>query len=313
MVQAENLVMRFGVRPALRGISFHVKRGERVGFLGPNGAGKTTTLRILTGFLQPSSGSVRISGLSLDREGLRVRRSIGYLPERVPLYPDMRVSSYLRFVAGMKGWRGVEAKRRADEAIETCGVSAVIGRRIGVISHGYRQRVGLAQAVLGNPDLLILDEPTAGLDPEQASAFGEILRKLPGGKTVLLSTHILPEASRLCERILILDRGLLIADGTPERLESSLRTMQVIHLTVSGPVEVIRYALERVPGVRRALIAESGGETASIRIEAGQEEEPRSGIARAVIEAGGEVIELSRASMSLEEIYLRLTGEGKTG
>ena len=178
MVQAENLVMRFGVRPALRGLSFHVKRGERVGFLGPNGAGKTTTLRILTGFLRPSSGSVRLSGLSHDREGDQVRRSIGYLPERVPLYKDMRVSSYLRFVAGMKGWTGAGIKRRADEAMETCGVSAVAGRRIGVISHGYRQRVGLAQALLGNPDLLILDEPTAGLDPEQASAFGTILKKL---------------------------------------------------------------------------------------------------------------------------------------
>ena len=308
MIVAEDLTKRFGALHALRGVSFRVSPGEVVGFLGPNGAGKTTTLRILTGWLRPSGGGVRVAGFDPSADEEEARRRVGYLPERIPLYPEMRVLGYLRFVAAMKGFRGAERKRRAEEALERCGAGPVADRRTGAISHGFRRRVGLAQALLGDPEVLLLDEPTGGLDPEQAVSFRTLIGGLAGKRTILLSTHILTEASRLCGRVMIMDEGRLRAVDTPENLEKALRGGRRTRVLFAGPEEPVRDALRRVPGVGAV---ETGGEEEGQRVlflETDGSERPGA-IARAVIEGGGEPVEIGRERMSLEEIYLRLTVE----
>ncbi|MBN1826314.1 MAG: ABC transporter ATP-binding protein [Candidatus Eisenbacteria bacterium] len=308
MIVVEDLSKRFGAFHALRGVSFRVRAGEVVGFLGPNGAGKTTTLRILTGWLRPTAGRVRVAGHDPGDEGGEARRRIGYLPERVPLYPDMRVRGYLRFVAEMKGFSGREGERLASEALERCGADPVADRRTAAISHGFRQRVGLAQALLGDPDVLLLDEPTIGLDPEQAASFRALIRELAGERTILLSTHILTEAARLCGRVMILDEGELLAVDTPENLERALRGKGRTRVLFAGPMEDVRGALGRVPGV--VAVEEGGreGEYHRVLLETDGSEKPGA-FARAVLGAGGEPVELFRERMSLEEIYLRLTKE----
>ncbi|MFH1681364.1 MAG: ABC transporter ATP-binding protein [Candidatus Eisenbacteria bacterium] len=230
MIRVTDLTMRFGHRVALSGVSFEVRRGELAVLLGPNGAGKTTTLRILTGSLSPDSGSAELSGFNLRASPLEARRRTGFLPERVPLDDRMKVRSYLRFVSALKEIDRKDRERSVGRALERCGAARVSERRIGGLSHGYRQRVGLAQALLGDPEVLLLDEPTAGLDPEQTAGLREVLAGLKGERTLLISMHDLDEASRLADRALVLHEGTLIADGELKELVRESATLEEVYL-----------------------------------------------------------------------------------
>jgi ABC-2 type transport system ATP-binding protein len=218
MIEAQSLTKRFGPIAAVDDVSFHIDQGEIVGFLGPNGAGKSTTMRMLTGYMPATSGTARIAGFSVDDNPVKMKRSIGYLPESVPLYPEMRVVAFLRYVADAKGMPRGACKKEVDRVIERCGLIEMKNRIVGHLSKGYRQRVGLAQALVGNPPVLILDEPTVGLDPKQIKEIRGVIQELAEDRTVLLSTHILPEVSLLCQRVLIIDRGRLVAQDTMENL-----------------------------------------------------------------------------------------------
>ena len=240
MIDVRHLTKRYGERTAVNDLSFSVERGEVVGFLGPNGAGKSTTLRMLTGFLEPSAGEVRIAGFDAKKQPLEVKRSVGYMPEAVPLYLEMRVVEYLRYRAELKGVPRRDRKQNVDKALELANVADVRGRIIGQLSKGYRQRVGLADALVADPPLLILDEPTAGLDPNQIRQVRDLVRSLGREKTVLLSTHILPEVEAICGRVIILDRGRLVSSGRPEELRSVSGGVRALSLEAKVAADRLR-------------------------------------------------------------------------
>ena len=246
MIEVRNLTKSFARHTAVRGIDFNVERGEIVGFLGPNGAGKTTTLRMLTGYLPPTSGSARVAGYDIFRQSIDARRCIGYMPENVPLYDDMRVREYLKYRANLKGLTGSEARRRVNEVIDTCGLEGVRRKMIKVLSKGYRQRVGLADALVHQPELLILDEPTNGLDPNQIRQIRDLIKRLSERHTILLSTHILHEVEMTCSRVIIIDSGQIKAQDTPQNLVSGMRAAGRVHAEISGDPEVISPALQRL-------------------------------------------------------------------
>src|SRR6266516_4629259 len=234
MIEVEGLTKRYGPTLAVSEVSFEVRKGEVLGFLGPNGAGKTTTMRVITGYLPPSAGKVRVAGVDVVEEPLEAKRHTGYLPENPPVYPDMTVVEYLAFVARVKGLPRGEVKKRVDEVSEKCAITDVRERQIGKLSKGYRQRVGLAQALIHNPDVLILDEPTAGLDPKQIIETRERIRGFAGQHTVVLSTHILPEVSMTCGRVVIINKGRVVAEDTPENLTHRLQGAATVRLEVRG-------------------------------------------------------------------------------
>jgi len=303
MIEVENLTKRYGRHTAVDGISFRVHKGEILGFLGPNGAGKTTTMRILTCYLPPTDGTARVAGFDVFAQPLEVKRRVGYTPETPPLYPDMDVGSFLDFCAKIKGVPGKDRKAKISDVMEKTRVSDVRNTLIGRLSKGYRQRVGLAQAILHNPDVLILDEPTAGLDPKQIIETRELIKSLGGEHTIVLSTHILPEVSMTCGRVVIINKGRVVAEDTPENLTHRLQGAATVRLEVRGEAPEFEAVLAAVPGVKSVRLAKPG--LYGVDAEAGRD--VRAEIARAVVARGLDLIGLQQSGMSLEEIFLHLT------
>src|SRR5437867_1239465 len=249
MIEASHLTKEFGSIRAIDDVSFSIPRGEIAGFLGPNGAGKTTTMRILAGIFPPTSGRASIAGFDTRSHGLEARRRLGYFPENAPYYPDLSVSVYLRTVGKLKGIESSRRPRDIDSVLDACGLRQVATRLVGKLSKGYRQRVGLAQALLGDPEVLILDEPTVGLDPEQVTEIRSLIRRLGGDRTIILSTHILPEVSMVCGRVVIINRGTVVAVDTPEALTRRLTGADRVAVTVRGPAREVERSLRQLPGV----------------------------------------------------------------
>jgi len=316
MITVSGVSKRFGRTLAVDDVSFEVARGEVLGLLGPNGAGKTTTMRILACYLAADTGAASVAGFDVAAEPLEVRRRLGYLPENNPLYPEMTVREHLELVAAVRGVPRAEAPRRIGHAIEACALGQVAGRIIGQLSKGYRQRVGLAGALLHDPEILILDEPTVGLDPSQIIEIRELIRGIGREKTVLLSSHILPEVEATCQRVLIFNEGHLVGQGTPAELAAQARGSELVDVAVRGPRAAVAAALAAVPGV--AECAPAGGDEVGeqdgvarfrVRCEAGAD--PRAALAAAVVQGGWGLIELHAERLSLEDVFLKLTGEGK--
>ena len=301
MIQVENLTKFYGSHPAIEDVSFSVDKGEIVGFLGPNGAGKTTTMRILTGFLPPSSGSASVAGFDVFEDSVNARAHIGYMPETVPLYPEMTVSEYLDFFGQLR--RVPKRSQRVREVAGICGLDDMREARIGRLSKGYRQRVGLAQALIHNPDVLILDEPTVGLDPRQIIEVRQLIKSLAGDHTVILSTHILPEVSMVCQRVLIINDGSIVAEDTPEGLKASLQTADRVHIVVRRPSAELPARLQSVAGVQ----AVTAGEDGAYDVEFASGSDRREDLAAAVIQGGWGLLEMRQVGMSLEDIFLKLT------
>lgn len=314
MITVKELTRRYARTVAVNQISFSVDKGQIVGFLGPNGAGKTTTMRMLTCFLPPTSGTASVAGFDVLEQSLDVRRRIGYLPETPPLYPDMETHEYLRFVGRLKGLSGEELDRRVGYVMGRCNVADVKNKLLGKLSKGYRQRVGLAQAIVHNPDVLILDEPTAGLDPKQINETRELIRDLAGEHTILLSTHILPEVEQTCQQVIIINKGRVVATDSVANLEGRARGAETMLLEAGaaqgGPLDVdaVKQRLARVPGVGSVVVKEVRPTSAIFETESRKGELRRGDLARAVIEGGWDLNEMRPAAMSLEEIFLRLTG-----
>jgi ABC-2 type transport system ATP-binding protein len=313
MISVKDLSKKYARNTAVDHISFEVEKGRIVGFLGPNGAGKTTTMRMLTCFLPPSSGAATVAGFDVLEAPLEVKKRIGYLPEAPPLYLEMRTAEYLTFVGRLKGLSGAELRQRVDTVCERCAVGDVKNKLLGKLSKGYRQRVGLAQAIIHNPDVLILDEPTAGLDPKQINETRDLIKSLAGDHTIILSTHILPEVEQTCETVIIINKGKLVATDSVNNLQSRARGAELILLEVAGRNGVldsgsVRERLERVAGVGRVAFKEKKQTGAIFEIECVKEKFARGDLARAVVEAGWDLNELRTAAVSLEEIFLQLTG-----
>jgi len=305
LITVDRLTKVYGSRVAVWQVSFEVAKGEILGFLGPNGAGKTTTMRMLTGFVPPSSGAARIAGFDVSREPLRAKARLGYLCEMPPVYREMVVRGYLRFVAEIK--KVPAAKRRAlvDRAIDLCGLSEVAHRVIGHLSKGYRQRVGLAQAILHQPDVLVLDEPTVGLDPRQIIEIRQVIRGLGGEQTVILSTHILPEVTMTCSRVVIINEGQVVAQDTIENLTADMGRWQTLRVRAAREDPGLADRLARVRGVH-AAVAE-GGRTWLVRLEGG--DDVKADVAREVVASGAGLVEMTRQAASLEEVFLKLVTE----
>jgi ABC-2 type transport system ATP-binding protein len=307
MIEVDSLTKRYGRATAVDGISFKVEKGEILGFLGPNGAGKTTTMRILTCYLPPTEGKARVAGHDVFAEPMEVKKRVGYLPETPPLYPDMEVVEYLDFCARIKGVASADRKARVAEAIEKCRVGDVRDKLIAKLSKGYRQRVGLAQAILHNPDVLILDEPTAGLDPKQIIETRELIRALGGSHTVVLSTHILPEVSMTCGRVVIINKGRVVAEDTPDNLTRRLQGAGTIRLEVRGAEAAVLEAVKAVPGVLAVHVRPPHAEVLVLDVEADSGKDLRAELASAVVTRGHGLVGLQQLGMSLEEIFLHLT------
>jgi ABC-2 type transport system ATP-binding protein len=309
MIDVKQLTKDYGARRAINGISFKVERGEVLGFLGPNGAGKTTTMRIITGYMPPTSGSVSIGEFDVFKHSIQARRRVGYLPESVPLYTEMTVGSYLDFMSKIKGIPRNRRKEQRDRVMEATHIEDRRGQMIGKLSKGFRQRVGLAQALLGEPDVLILDEPTVGLDPRQITDVRELIKGFGKDHAVILSTHILPEVSMVCSRVLIVDGGQVVAEDTPENLMKQLRGSDAIQVAVRGPKSEVMSALR---GVSRVLTVSIGEDTTSdgittYTIASDANADIREDLAKAVIDGGYGLQELRMAGVSLEDVFLRLT------
>lgn len=304
MIVAENLSKRYADRAVVDGVSFHADRGEILGFLGPNGAGKTTTMRMITGFLSPSGGRVTLGGVDIAEDSIQARRMIGYLPETPPLYPEMTVREYLHYVARLREIPTRELPLRLGEVLEQCFLQEVSDRLISHLSKGYKQRVGLAQAMIHRPELLILDEPTSGLDPKQIIQIRELIKELATDRTVILSTHILPEVQNTCSRVLIINRGKVVAEDAPERLEAQLKAGERVTLRVRGSKEELEQAFAPIEGIRSCAIEV---QEALCRVEIAADRDLREALARTVIEKGLGLLELRSVSLSLEEIFLKLT------
>jgi ABC-2 type transport system ATP-binding protein len=312
MITVNQLTKRYARNTAVDHISFEVQKGQIVGFLGPNGAGKTTTMRMLTCFLPPSAGSATVAGFDILEKPLDVKRHIGYLPETPPLYPEMRTAEYLAYVGKLKGLRGPELAKRIDYVLDRCAVADVKDTVLGKLSKGYRQRVGLAQAIIHNPDVLILDEPTAGLDPKQINETRELIKGLAGDHTIILSTHILPEVEQTCQQVIIINKGKLVATDSVNNLQHRARGASSVLLEVAGRDGTLESAqvqrrLEKVPGVTRILFRETRDSRSVFEVE-GKSVRIRGDLARAVVEAGWDLNELRSAAVSLEEVFLQLTG-----
>jgi ABC-2 type transport system ATP-binding protein len=307
MIEVESLTKRYGRHTAVDGISFKVEKGEILGFLGPNGAGKTTTMRILTCYLPPTEGTARVAGYDVFRQPLEVKRRIGYIPETPPLYPDMEVEAFLTFCAKIKGVAARQRRSLVEEAMGKARVGDVRRTLIGKLSKGYRQRVGLAQAILANPDVLILDEPTAGLDPKQIIETRELIRSLGGDHTVILSTHILPEVSMTCGRVVIINKGRVVAEDTPENLTRRLKGVGTLQLEVRGEESPVLEAARGVPGVLQARARRTHDGVVDLEVEAESGRDVRADLARALVSQNFGLLTLQQVGMSLEEIFLHLT------
>lgn len=301
MIEVKGLTKYYGDVLALNQISFEVGKGEVLGFLGPNGAGKTTTMRILTGFMPPTEGTAKVAGYEVLQDSLEVRRRVGYVPETLALYDEMTVHDYLYFVASI---RDLPKRERAiDHVLETCDITKEEDTIIGKLSKGYRQRVGLAQALIHDPEVLVLDEPTLGLDPRQIIAVRELIKGLGGERTIILSTHILPEASQVCQRVLIINHGRIVAEDTPEHLTANLQGGMRLRLQFAQPPADAASQLRKVNGVSTVEMAEGG----SFEVTCDGSEDRRSELAALAVNCGWGLLEMRALSMSLEEIFLQLT------
>lgn len=310
MIVAENLTKYYGTTKAISGVSFRVEEGEILGFLGPNGAGKSTTIRILAGFLPPSFGTGSIDGYDIFDQSIQARKQIGYVPENPPLYRELTVKKYLHFHAKIKGVPSKKRRERVQYVLEQFKIEDVGNKLIGKLSKGYRQRVGLAQALVHNPKVLFLDEPTVGLDPRQIIDTREIIKNLAGDHTVLLSTHILPEVSMTCDRVVIINEGRVIAEDSPDNLTSKLKGSDTIYLEVKGDSEQIKQALFSVTGVDSVDEDPPVSEQTHVfRVNTQIGQDVRTELARCIVEKGFGLLEMKPVRLSLEEIYLKLTTE----
>ena len=307
MIEVQNLTKRYGPFTAVDNVSFKAERGEILGFLGPNGAGKTTTMRILTGYMPPTEGRAVVAGYDVLEKPIDAKRRTGYLPETPPLYPDMTVRDYLDFCARIKAVPRADRKARVNTVMERTRVADMATRHCAKLSKGYRQRVGLAQALLHNPDVLILDEPTAGLDPKQIIETRRLIKELGGDHTVILSTHILPEVSQTCNRVVIINKGRVVAVDTPENLTAKLRGSETMYLQIDAAGADASAALAAVPGVSRVGTSEVRGTVVGYEIESGAGRDVRRDLSAAVVSRGWGLLELRPLRMSLEEVFLHLT------
>jgi ABC-2 type transport system ATP-binding protein len=314
VIEVQHLTKRYGPFTAVDDITFKVDRGEILGFLGPNGAGKTTTMRILTGYMPPTEGTATVAGYDIFDAPLEAKRRTGYLPETPPLYPDMTVRDYLDFVARIKGVPRAGRRRQVDTAMERTRVADMAGRHCGKLSKGYKQRVGLAQALLHNPDVLILDEPTAGLDPQQIIQTRALIKELAGDHTIILSTHILPEVSQTCQRVVIINRGRVVAVDTPDNLTARVRGAETMYVQVDGEGADVAPALAAVPGVTTVTVADARATVTGFQVESETGRDVRRELASAVVSRGWGLLELRPSRMSLEDVFLQLTTqEGQGG
>lgn len=317
MIKVEGLTKRYARHVAVDNVSFEVEKGQIIGFLGPNGAGKTTTMRVLTCFLPPTEGTATVAGFDVTEQPMEVKKRIGYLPETPPLYPEMEVGEYLQFVGRLKGIPKGGLAQRVEEAAERCAVADVKGKIIAKLSKGYRQRVGLAQAIIHNPDVLILDEPTSGLDPQQIIETRDLIKSLAGDHTIILSTHILPEVEQICERVIIIAKGKVVATDSVANLTSRLRGAETVAVEVFGrngavmSSSEVQERLERVSGVDRVVARDGRNGMLAFTVESQKGQHVRPELARAIIDAGWDLNELHAVGLSLEEIFLELTGAPK--
>jgi ABC-2 type transport system ATP-binding protein len=307
VIEVQHLTKQYGRVTAVQDISFRVERGEILGFLGPNGAGKTTTMRILTGYMPATEGKALVAGFDVFEQPVEAKRRTGYLPETPPLYPDMTVKEYLDFVAKIKGVAAAGRSARIRQVMERVRVADMADRMCSKLSKGYRQRVGLAQAILHNPDVLILDEPTAGLDPKQIIETRNLIKELAGDHTIVLSTHILPEVSQTCERVVIINKGRVVAEDTPQNLTARLRGTEAMYVQVDAGGADVAGALRGVSGVTRVAESERRDGVVGYEVESEAGRDVRRDLARTVIAGGFGLLELRPLHMSLEEIFLSLT------
>ena len=306
MIEVQKLTKHYGPVTAIRDVSFSVAPGEIVGFLGPNGAGKTTAMRILACFMPATSGAARVAGYDVFRQSMEVRRRIGYLPENVPLYTDMRVAPYLDFVAEVKGVGRAERRRRVAEVMERCLITEVQGRLIGTLSKGYRQRVGLAQAIVSDPEVLILDEPTIGLDPRQITEIRSLIKSLAGRHTVILSTHILPEVSMVCGGVVIINKGSIVAQGPIDTLVQQFFPTARLEVEIVGPPAAVRHGIRGIPGVvsvEELTVTNGAGRYV---VESSRERDVRGEIFQVAAQQQWKLLELRRVGTSLEEVFIRV-------
>ncbi len=308
MIEVRSLVKYYGNFPALKGVSFTVRKGEILGFLGPNAAGKTTTMRIITGYLPPTAGEVKINGLDIFDNSLEVKKLIGYLPENPLIYPEMRVIEYLYFIAEIKGIPRRERRRKVEEAMEKTKITDVAYRLLGQISRGYKQRVGLAQAIVHDPPLLVLDEPTLGLDPKQIREVRELIRSWKGERTIILSSHILPEVQMISDRVLIIDKGEIKAEGTPDKLSEKISQSLRYHLKIKNFPPVKSDKVKNIPGVKNIEVSITDSLTV-MEVEVVRGKDLREDIFRKVVDEGGIILEFRPVEVTLEDIFLRLTTE----
>jgi ABC-2 type transport system ATP-binding protein len=309
VIEVQHLTKRYGPVTAVDDVSFTVERGEILGFLGPNGAGKTTTMRVLTGYMPPTAGKAIVAGYDVFDHPIEAKRRTGYLPETPPLYPEMSVRDYLLFVSKIKGVPRGERKARVEEMMRKTHVDDMANRHCGKLSKGYRQRVGLAQALMHNPDVLILDEPTAGLDPKQIIETRQLIRSLAGDHTIILSTHILPEVSQTCQRVVIINRGKVVAVDTPDNLTARLRGSETMYLQVDSAGADVSSVLQRVTGVTRVAISDTRQQVVGYEVDSEAGRDVRRELAAAIVGRGWGLLEMRPMRMSLEEIFLHVTTE----
>jgi ABC-2 type transport system ATP-binding protein len=309
VIEVQHISKRYGRVTAVDDVSFRVERGEILGFLGPNGAGKTTTMRILTGYMPPTEGRATVAGFDIFDKPIEAKRRIGYLPETPPLYPDMTVREYLDFVGKIKGVTGRERKDRVTSVMQRTHIADMADRHCAKLSKGYRQRVGLAQALIHNPDVLILDEPTAGLDPKQIIETRDLIRSLAGDHTIVLSTHILPEVAQTCQRVVIINKGRVVAVDTPDNLTARLRGAETLYVEVDAAGAEAGDVIAAVPGVTRVAGSLQRGTIVGFEVESERDRDVRRELARAVVTRGWGLLELRPMRMSLEEIFLQVTTE----
>lgn len=308
MIEIKNLTKKFGNIAVLDDISLTVKQGEILGFLGPNGAGKTTTMKIITSFWSPTTGSVTIDGIDILVDPIASRKKIGYLPETVPLYEDMRVYEYLKFVAEIRGLDKQTVRQRIKEVIDACGLRGVIKQPIEELSKGFRQRVGLAQAIMHNPDILILDEPTTGLDPNQIVEIRKLIKELGQAKTVIFSTHILGEVSAVCDRAIIINKGKIVGEGTPDELTKKAGGKEIIYVKIRGPKEAVLNKISQMSNVAKAEYKDKESEEVhGYEVEAKEGTDIREHLAKMVMDNNWGILEFNKKSASLEDVFRELT------
>ncbi|KKQ61593.1 MAG: ABC transporter related protein [Parcubacteria group bacterium GW2011_GWE2_38_18] len=308
MIEIKDLVKKFDQTKVLDHISFSVKKGEILGFLGPNGAGKSTTMKIITSFWPATSGTVEVDGIRVDKDALATRSKIGYLPETVPLYDEMTVEEYLKFIAEVRSIDEKNISTRIKEVVESCGLKKVLHRPIDELSKGYRQRVGLAQAIIHEPDILILDEPTTGLDPNQIVEIRDLIKKIGQEKTVIFSTHILSEVSATCDRVIIINNGKIVGEGTPDELTKKASHNELIYVKIKGEKDKILKKLDQLENITKIELIDSESEDINgYEIKGKHGIDLREELSKAIMESGWSILEFNRKSVSLEDIFRELT------